>query len=86
MGSAAAVGNAVFNATGIRIRDLPIALDKLITGPRSKLAQEASQTRSLTAPKANTQFIGPQRLDAPRRKATRGLCVFQAARPQAVLA
>ncbi|WP_425468172.1 molybdopterin cofactor-binding domain-containing protein [Pseudonocardia kunmingensis] len=30
VGSAAAVGNAVFNATGIRVRDLPITLDKLI--------------------------------------------------------
>ncbi|GAA2077288.1 xanthine dehydrogenase family protein molybdopterin-binding subunit [Actinomadura alba] len=29
-GSAAAVGNAVFNATGIRVRDLPITLDKLL--------------------------------------------------------
>jgi xanthine dehydrogenase YagR molybdenum-binding subunit len=28
--SAAAVGNAVFNATGIRIHDLPITLDKLV--------------------------------------------------------
>ena len=27
---AAAVGNAVFNATGIRVRDLPITLDRLI--------------------------------------------------------
>ncbi|WP_199434236.1 molybdopterin cofactor-binding domain-containing protein [Qaidamihabitans albus] len=31
VGSSAAVGNAVFNATGIRIRDLPITLDKLLT-------------------------------------------------------
>ncbi|WP_410641750.1 xanthine dehydrogenase family protein molybdopterin-binding subunit [Amycolatopsis sp. lyj-346] len=31
VGSAAAVGNAVFNATGIRVRDLPITLDKLLT-------------------------------------------------------
>ncbi|QYN33922.1 xanthine dehydrogenase family protein molybdopterin-binding subunit [Pseudonocardia sp. DSM 110487] len=31
VGSSAAVGNAVFNATGIRVRDLPITLDKLIT-------------------------------------------------------
>ncbi len=30
IGSSAAVGNAVFNATGIRVRDLPITLDKLI--------------------------------------------------------
>ncbi|WP_036968861.1 xanthine dehydrogenase family protein molybdopterin-binding subunit [Promicromonospora kroppenstedtii] len=28
--SAAAVGNAVFNATGVRVRDLPITLDKLL--------------------------------------------------------
>ncbi|MGI5191654.1 hypothetical protein ACQEVI_26170 [Promicromonospora sp. CA-289599] len=28
--SAAAVGNAVFNATGRRVRDLPITLDKLL--------------------------------------------------------
>lgn len=28
--SAAAVGNAVFNATGVRVRDLPITLDKLV--------------------------------------------------------
>ncbi|MEV0894058.1 xanthine dehydrogenase family protein molybdopterin-binding subunit [Promicromonospora sp. NPDC050262] len=30
VGSAAAVGNAVHNATGIRVRDVPITLDKLI--------------------------------------------------------
>ncbi|MFE2640661.1 xanthine dehydrogenase family protein molybdopterin-binding subunit [Streptomyces scopuliridis] len=30
VGSAAAVGNAVYNATGIRIRELPITLDKLL--------------------------------------------------------
>jgi xanthine dehydrogenase YagR molybdenum-binding subunit len=31
-GSGAAVGNAVFNATGIRVRDFPITLDKLLPG------------------------------------------------------
>ncbi|MEC3993772.1 xanthine dehydrogenase family protein molybdopterin-binding subunit [Actinacidiphila sp. DG2A-62] len=31
VGSSAAVGNAVYNATGIRVRDLPITLDKLIS-------------------------------------------------------
>ena len=30
VGVAAAIGNAIYNATGIRVRDLPITLDKLI--------------------------------------------------------
>lgn len=30
VGSAAAIGNAVYNATGIRVRNVPITLDKLI--------------------------------------------------------
>ena len=29
-GSGAAIGNAVFNATGVRVRDFPITLDKLL--------------------------------------------------------
>ncbi len=29
-GAAAAIANAVFNATGQRVRDLPITLDKLL--------------------------------------------------------
>ena len=31
-GAGAAVGNAVFNATGVRVRDFPITLDKLLPG------------------------------------------------------
>ncbi|MGY4382883.1 CO/xanthine dehydrogenase Mo-binding subunit [Bradyrhizobium sp. i1.3.6] len=31
VGTAAAVANAIFNATGRRVRDFPITLDKLIT-------------------------------------------------------
>jgi xanthine dehydrogenase YagR molybdenum-binding subunit len=31
-GVAAAVANAVYNATGVRVRDYPITLDKLING------------------------------------------------------
>jgi xanthine dehydrogenase YagR molybdenum-binding subunit len=30
VGAAAAVGNAVYDATGIRVRDLPITADKLL--------------------------------------------------------
>ena len=30
VGSAAAVANAIYHATGIRIRDLPVTVDKLI--------------------------------------------------------
>ncbi len=33
VGTAAAVANAVYHATGVRIRDLPITLDKLLTDP-----------------------------------------------------
>ena len=29
-GAGAAVGNAVFNATAVRVRDFPITLDKLL--------------------------------------------------------
>jgi xanthine dehydrogenase YagR molybdenum-binding subunit len=31
-GVAAAVANAIYNATGVRVRDYPITLDKLIAG------------------------------------------------------
>jgi xanthine dehydrogenase YagR molybdenum-binding subunit len=30
VGTAAAIANAVYHATGIRVRDLPITLDKLV--------------------------------------------------------
>jgi xanthine dehydrogenase YagR molybdenum-binding subunit len=37
-GAAAAIGNAVFNATGVRVRDFPITLDKLLPGlPRQQI-------------------------------------------------
>jgi xanthine dehydrogenase YagR molybdenum-binding subunit len=31
-GSGAAVANAVFNATGVRVHDFPITLDKVLPG------------------------------------------------------
>ena len=31
-GAGAAIGNAVFNATGVRVRDFPITLDKVLPG------------------------------------------------------
>ena len=33
VGAAAAVANAAYHATGIRVRDLPITLDKLMEPP-----------------------------------------------------
>jgi xanthine dehydrogenase YagR molybdenum-binding subunit len=32
VGTAAAIGNAVYHATGVRVRELPITLDKIIAG------------------------------------------------------
>ena len=33
VGTAAAVANAAYNATGVRVRDLPVSLDKLLVAP-----------------------------------------------------
>jgi xanthine dehydrogenase YagR molybdenum-binding subunit len=33
VGVAAAIANAVYNATGVRVRELPITPDKLVTAP-----------------------------------------------------
>jgi xanthine dehydrogenase YagR molybdenum-binding subunit len=30
VGTAAAIANAIFHATGVRVRDLPITIDKLL--------------------------------------------------------
>ena len=40
-GVAAALANAVYNATGVRVRDLPITLDKVMAGMKG-MAQKAS--------------------------------------------
>jgi xanthine dehydrogenase YagR molybdenum-binding subunit len=45
VGTAAAIGNAIFHATGVRVRELPITLDKVLAGAaafkREKLAPAA---------------------------------------------
>ena len=38
-GVAAAVANAVYNATGVRVRDLPITLDRVLAGNRLAVSQ-----------------------------------------------
>ena len=42
VGVAAAIGNAIYNATGVRVRELPITLDKLIQVVRSGPAAQAA--------------------------------------------
>ena len=39
VGVAAAVANAVYHATGVRVRELPITLDKLLDARRSGAAR-----------------------------------------------
>jgi hypothetical protein len=41
-GAAAAVANAVFNATGVRVRDYPIPLDKVLRGCRPQIRDQAA--------------------------------------------
>jgi xanthine dehydrogenase YagR molybdenum-binding subunit len=36
VGTAAAIGNAIFHATGVRVRELPITLDKVLLGAAAK--------------------------------------------------
>jgi xanthine dehydrogenase YagR molybdenum-binding subunit len=43
-GVAAAVSNAVYNATGIRVREYPITLDKLLAGHGEFMAASSRPT------------------------------------------
>jgi len=42
VGTAAAIASAVYHATGIRVRDLPIRLDKLLRRCAPRLARSGS--------------------------------------------
>jgi xanthine dehydrogenase YagR molybdenum-binding subunit len=55
-GSAAAIANAVFNATGVRIREFPITLDKLLPtlrGIRATTGSEPSPAHEVRADRAS---------------------------------
>jgi len=45
VGAAAAVANAVYNATGVRVRDLPVTLDKVLAGWVTPLPAKAMPSR-----------------------------------------
>ena len=45
VGTAAAIAGTVYHATGIRVRDLPIRLDKLLTGSEPGDATTRCRTR-----------------------------------------
>lgn len=53
VGTNAAVGNAVFHATGMRIRELPIHLEKLLAAAGSHLAGEKSLSATLWRARKN---------------------------------
>jgi xanthine dehydrogenase YagR molybdenum-binding subunit len=36
VGTAAAIGNAVFHATGVRLRELPLTPDRVLSGIRER--------------------------------------------------
>jgi xanthine dehydrogenase YagR molybdenum-binding subunit len=60
VGVAAAIANAVYHATGKRIRTLPITLDKIFEQPRRTPAKRISQSHS------NSEKVGRGVLTAPR--------------------
>src|SRR3546814_15080291 len=69
-GVAAAVANAVYNATGIRVRDYPITLDKFID--RLPMASPAYFRPFQALPHFRYRPAnGPARPSAPPRPATR---------------
>jgi xanthine dehydrogenase YagR molybdenum-binding subunit len=61
VGVAAAIGNAVYHATGKRVRDLPITLDNLMINCRANIDQSASRIPG----NAESQYPFPS--TSPRR-------------------
>ena len=58
-GAAAAIANAIFNATGVRVRELPITLDKLLGGiPVQRRQQRANQRRALDNALTTVSAVG----------------------------
>jgi xanthine dehydrogenase YagR molybdenum-binding subunit len=45
VGTAAAIANAVHHATGVRVRDLPIRLDKVLPGVQAATSMQAKATK-----------------------------------------
>ena len=45
----AAIGNAVFHATGVRVKDLPITPEKVLRGLREREAAEQAERKALAA-------------------------------------
>src|ERR1700753_4040956 len=62
-GAAASIGNAVYNACGVRIRDYPITLDKLLPGlpVQARSKQPATGVARSSLPRSRLQPPAPSR-------------------------
>lgn len=60
-GVGAAIANAIYNATGVRVRDYPITLDKLLAGLPQQALSSSSQSR-------NAATVGVASLSGAARK------------------
>ena len=50
VGTAAAVANAVYHATGVRVRDLPIRLDRVLASAPAASSTISTSSRTFSAP------------------------------------
>jgi hypothetical protein len=65
-GAGAAIGNAVFNATGIRARDFPIMLDKVLWFPTPSKASIPWWPSKTLLPEALTRLAAPSHVRCHR--------------------